>query len=353
MSRHLGVVVSLALAACLAASAAEAGGKVVVTHDEWPLSDHGFLAAAPSARQLALNLAKFFTGTRRGTFLVYSPNFGLNGHSLASTMRTAGHTWTMLDPAGPPVDLSPYDAVFVGETVMNAQMLKAYVLGGGSVYVMAGTGFGVADDAWNEFLHAFGLHLATHYNTVVGVTPTSSKHEIFKGVSELLYDTGNSVRALVTPGAQVIEQTHGEGLFAVATESLLTVDVAICGQRPALKRGGRGTFHVSIAGTRDVPGTAIDPASIRLVGVRPSEIMLYDTRPGSPHASKECRRHSDGVADLLLTFDARQVAEAVWGQIVPPVTNGETILLMLTGKLRPDLGATFFYGEAELELKTK
>lgn len=352
MSNRVRTIMSLALAACLTASAAEAGGKVVVIHDEWPLSDPGFLAT-PSARQFALNIARFFTGTRRGNFLVYSPNFGLTGQALASTMRNAGHSWTVLDPSDPAIDLSAYDAVFVGETVVNAQMLKAYVHGGGSVYVMAGTGFGAADDAWNEFLHAFGLDLATHYNKVVGVTPTSSTHEIFGSVSELLYGTGNSVSAIVPSGAHVIEQTDGEGLVAVSTEPVMPVAVGFCGQRPLLKRTSRGAFHVTIQGTRDLPGTAIDPASIRLVGVRPSEVRIFDTRSGVRYAPKECKRHSDGVADLHLTFDAQQVAKAVWAQITPPVINGETVLITLTGKLRPQVGSASIYGEAELDLRTK
>src|SRR5947207_2905453 len=146
----MAVVVWLAMV--LAVSPALAAGKVLVSNDEWPLSDYGY-RLAPDAERFALNVADFFTGGGRpGRFLVYSTNWGLTGDRLAATMRGAGHAWTVKNPAAAPLeDFGQYDAVFVGQNSVSAQRLTDYVNGGGNVYVMSGTGYGVADTNWNAF----------------------------------------------------------------------------------------------------------------------------------------------------------------------------------------------------------
>src|SRR5439155_787975 len=100
------------LAMVLAVSPALAAGKVLVSNDEWPLSDYGY-RLAPDAERFALNVADFFTGGGRpGRFLVYSTNWGLTGDRLAATMRGAGHAWTVKNPAAaPPEDFGQGDTV--------------------------------------------------------------------------------------------------------------------------------------------------------------------------------------------------------------------------------------------------
>jgi hypothetical protein len=73
------------------------------------MSDHGYAMSGPSARQLSLNIARWFT--------VYSTFYGLIGHEIASTMTAAGHTWTV-DTTVPftLASLRQYDAAFVGGT---------------------------------------------------------------------------------------------------------------------------------------------------------------------------------------------------------------------------------------------
>src|SRR2546428_5947661 len=102
-------------------------GKIVVSNDEWPLSDYGF-AVAPDARRFALNLAAWFTGGRPGSFLVYSTNGGLTGFELAETMRGAGHTWHVTTNVGVTLEaLLDYDAVFVGGGIVANNVLIGYV----------------------------------------------------------------------------------------------------------------------------------------------------------------------------------------------------------------------------------
>jgi len=45
-----------------------AQGKIVVSNDEWPLSNTGY-ANAPDADRFARNVASWFTGGRPGNFL--------------------------------------------------------------------------------------------------------------------------------------------------------------------------------------------------------------------------------------------------------------------------------------------
>ena len=109
------------------------GGKIVISNDEWTLSDTGF-AQSPDAAMFALNVTSFFTDGVPGSFLAFSTNLGLTQSELASTIRGAGHTWevsTTVDFSLP--NLLQYDAIFLAGDPVDTAVLIDYVNNGGDV----------------------------------------------------------------------------------------------------------------------------------------------------------------------------------------------------------------------------
>jgi hypothetical protein len=207
----------LALSAVLPAQA----GKIVVTNDEWTLSNTGF-SGSNDPGQFALNVAQWFTGNSTGnSFLVYSSNFGLTGSSLSSVMIGAGNAWTVDTVTVPTLSyLQSFKGVFLAGNGIDNQLLIDYVNGGGNVFLEGGTGIvGAAAEAaqWKAFLNAFGLEYGTSYNGVGGNIPISSSHPIFAGVDSLYQDNGNDALDinLLDPSAQVLVTVNGHGLYAV------------------------------------------------------------------------------------------------------------------------------------------
>jgi hypothetical protein len=207
----------------LVASAPVEAGKIVVANDEWTLGNAGFFAPNDPGI-FALNVAGWFSGGGPGSFLVYSSNFGLVESSLATTMTGAGHSWTIDNTTSTPWNLptlQPYDGIFLaGNAVPDTSVLAAYVNGGGSVYIAAGTGWGgaAAEAAqWNTFLNAFGLTLEPAYNGLGGSMAIASLHPIFDNVDHLYQNNGNSVSDLDLgdPHNQVLVSYNGAGLYAV------------------------------------------------------------------------------------------------------------------------------------------
>ena len=343
-----------------AAPAAHGSGKIIVAHDEWPLSDWGF-HLSPSAPQFALNIANFFTGGERGRFLVYSPNGGLTGDRLATTMRGAGHEWTIVNPAlHPAVDLDAYTGVFVGQLPIDNGTLAAYVLNGGNVYVMAGTGHGLSDSAmWNDFLNFFGLHLETRYNDIQGVLPVVPGHSLFAGVSSLLYVTGNDIRTTgLVPGSRIVQATGSHGLFAVYADDSVLVPMAlkasVCGDTVHIRKTSRGQIGVHFLGVAGLTADAIDPSSIRLLGLSPTQFYVADQiSPAGIGSSSQCSDRPDGLVDLQMTFDMRKTATRVWSILGDNAVDGDVITLTATGKLKPAYGGRAIRGEANVIIRIR
>ena len=228
------------------ATAAMGQGKIVVANDEWTLSDHGF-AQAPATGAFVSNVTGFFAGGGSGSFLAYSSNFGLTGSTLAQTMGSLGHSWTV--STGVAFDLptlSQYDGVFVGGRVNGADpdpgVLLDYVLGGGSVYLAAGsmstggyTNAAQEAGAWNPLLNHFGLALqSSGYNGLTGVIPIAQQTGVFAGVDALFQQNGQDI-LVTTPSdflSLVNPRVPGAGLYAVV--------VPAPGAAAALALGGLG-----------------------------------------------------------------------------------------------------------------
>jgi choice-of-anchor A domain-containing protein len=195
-------------------------GRIVVNHDEWTFTNTGF-SRTGNAAVFARNVAHWFTGGRPGRFLAYSTNFGLRESTLAATLTSAGHSWSVSTSV--PFTLSTlreYDAVFIGGDVADTSVLTQYVREGGNVYLMAGTGWGgAASEAarWNPFLEAFGLRFGSVYNGIGGVVGGTSTHPVLSGVPSLFYDNGNTIQRLnsADPHTAIIHAVSNQGLLAV------------------------------------------------------------------------------------------------------------------------------------------
>jgi RHS repeat-associated protein len=169
--------------------------RIFVVCDEWALSDYAFRDGYDT-EQFMLNIARYFTGGHRGTFLAYSDNVGIAGSRLAQVMRDAGHSWTVSTALNFTVEtLSKFDAVFLGGYPADNEVLREYVNRGGNVYLCGGTGstghFGLPAleaQAWNPFLNAFGLAFESQWDT--SVESINSNHPLFSGVAKVFQAAG-------------------------------------------------------------------------------------------------------------------------------------------------------------------
>jgi hypothetical protein len=216
------VLAVTAIAFILAVSGAftAQAGKIVLTNDEWTLSDYGFSQNATNAAKFAENVAQWFAGGS-GNFLVYSGNSYITGTSLQTVMTNAGYGWTISLFSNPTItDLMACKGVFLAGSGIDNQLLIDYVNGGGNVFLEGGTGEGgsVNEAArWNTFLNAFGLGFGDSYNGVGGNIDVSSTHPIFSGVTSLYQNNGNDTLDINAsdPSAQVLVTSGSHGLYAV------------------------------------------------------------------------------------------------------------------------------------------
>jgi hypothetical protein len=195
-------------------------GKIVLTNDEWMLTDYGFSTSGTQPGQFALNVANWFSGAT-GNFLVYSNNFGLTGSSLNTVMTGAGYGWTITNT---PVVFNPalaylqtFNAVFLAGNNIDNSVLISYVNGGGNVFLEGGTGTINDHIAWTAFLNAFGLDYGPNYNSIGGNIAINSPHPLFANVSSLYQNNGNDTLDITAsdPHSQVLIDYYGHGLYAV------------------------------------------------------------------------------------------------------------------------------------------
>ncbi|MGO9136428.1 MAG: PEP-CTERM sorting domain-containing protein [Syntrophales bacterium] len=192
-------------------------GRIVLTNDEWMLTNYGFSLPGTQPGQFALNVANWFSGST-GNFLVDSNNFGLTGSELSAVMTGAGYGWTVTTNATPSLAyLQQFNAVFLSGYAVNNSTLIAYVNSGGNVYLEGGTGDLDEPTAWNTFLSAFGLSYGSPYNGIEGDIAISSPHPIFAGVSSLYQNNGSDTLDIAPsdPRDQVLITYDDHGLYAV------------------------------------------------------------------------------------------------------------------------------------------
>ena len=218
-----------------------------------------------------------------------------------------------------------------------------------------GDGLAVSNDALNPFLY---------YNRQDGIitklTPTTLTN-IFTGGSRGDFATvGPDGCLYATQTDRVIKVTNADGtckppplgpLFppsAVVT----SVDIKPTSCPNPLNVGAAGTLPVAILGTSTFDVTTVDPTSIKLQGVSPLRSALQDVSApftgALVNASACTTAGPDGFTDLTLAFSNQAVSAALG-----TVTNGQVLVLTLTGNLLPQFGGTPISGQDVVVINTK
>ena len=116
--------------------------------------------------------------------------------------------------------------------------------------------------------------------------------------------------------------------------------------------GAQGVLPVAILGTASFDVTTVDPSSVKLQDVPALRSALEDvTTPftGTLMNATDCTTAGpDGFTDLLLSFDNQAVSAALG-----PVTDGQVLILTLTGKLLPQFGGTAIRGQDVVIVREK
>lgn len=139
-----------------------------------------------------------------------------------------------------------------------------------------------------------------------------------------------------------------EGSFSTEDPDVIAVGVDIKPQscRNPLNVGSKGVLPVAILGTGDIDVSQIDPATVQLEGVSPLRWAMEDVAtPFEPFTGKadayDCTTEGpDGFMDLTLKFNHQEIIAALG-----PVSDGDVLVLQLTGNLLPDFGGTPIVGE--------
>jgi hypothetical protein len=205
------------------AAAAQAQGKVVVSHDEW-LTDPAHFGT--NEQQFITNVNSFFGLAAGNSILIYSNDGFLTNAPFIAFLNNAGFTTTI---STTPVGFSGFNAVFTeGNPTMDAAGLGLYVQGGGNVFDLGGTGVPDApgEAAYsNPFLNMFGLGFASVYNGL-GTVNTSGYAaqgtfcaDLFTDVTSVNANNGSDViTATDVPGVtnQIFFDDAQNGTFAAA-----------------------------------------------------------------------------------------------------------------------------------------
>ena len=205
----LRIVLTMAMAGV--SSAAMAAGTLVVSGDEWQLSNFAYDAPyAAGTTAFANDLAITFSGTN---YLFLTGGSGVSQAQLsmaAAQFQSLGKT-VSYTPLFDPLVASNYDAVFHFGQFVDTNAMGAFVANGGNAYVSLGGGWwGTAAGeaaAWNPVLNQFGLVAGDTWfpgpyfvSADVTVGPTTS----------LLWGYGQSIEKL-SPNAS--SQSYIRGTF--------------------------------------------------------------------------------------------------------------------------------------------
>jgi hypothetical protein len=204
--------------------AATRTGKLLVLHDEYMLSDTGF-QKAPDTEIFVKNMAKYLTNNTGGVFLDHSTYYMTNpdvvGTALEKVLSSPPYSYirdnnVSLDPN----NFRAHAAIIIGGFDINGPLLIDYVKSGGSVCLIAGTGYdgsGAESAQWSQLLSTFGLQLEPAYNDITGVVPvTRPDHPLFAGVKGLFQYWGQTVRLLPNSKASIIMESNSHGLIGLA-----------------------------------------------------------------------------------------------------------------------------------------
>jgi hypothetical protein len=151
----------------------------------------------------------------------------------------------------------------------------------------------------------------------------------------------------------------GEAIELQAIEPLpVAIDIKPCGCPNPLNVNSKGVLAVAIVGTEDLDVAHIDPATVQLMLVDPLRWAYEDACTAYyPLVGKtsqyDCTEEGpDGFMDMTLKFDTQLIAQAL-DLIGGPLTDGEEILVTLTGNLLTEYGGIPIIGEDVIRIIKK
>lgn len=203
---------------------------------------------------------------------------------------------------------------------------------------------------------------------LVGTVPNSGSLFVQAGIAALdpaqhhyFFVDSNSVlhRMDTQTGVESAETSLSTSLFLAGMElepgpSAIPVFVDIKPQScpNPLNIGAAGVLPVAILGTPTFDVTTIDTSSVKLQGVSPLRSALEDVATpfsGVLVSATSCTTAGpDGLTDLVLSFSNSEVAAALG-----TVTDGQVLVLTLTGNLKPQFGGSPIKGQDVVVIKTQ
>jgi len=152
-------------------------------------------------------------------------------------------------------------------------------------------------------------------------------------------DRGDIVGAYLDQNGAI----HGfEASFSSVAQVFVDIRPQSCPN--PLNVGAQGILPVAILGTPTFDVTTVDRSSVRLQGVSPLRSALEDVATpftGALVSATSCTTAGpDGFTDLVLSFSNPAISAALG-----TVTNGQVLVLTLTGNLLPQFGGTSLTGQ--------
>lgn len=218
---------AVALAVLIPTLGATAQQKVVVSHDEWLTNgpDNGTLEFNANEQRFVSNTLDWFGVHSGANILIYTNDPYITNHTFTDWLVARGYSVSV---TATPLSLSGYDAIFgEGNPSFDGAALASYVMNGGNVMYMGGTGVGgsVAEAAYsNSFLNLFGLAFAADYNNLNTVSTVGFDSQnpfgpaLFTGVSSVFANNGQNISqfAVANVTNQVFYDDAQHGVFAAA-----------------------------------------------------------------------------------------------------------------------------------------
>ena len=127
------------------------------------------------------------------------------------------------------------------------------------------------------------------------------------------------------------------------------VDIKPASWPNPLQLNERGVLPVAICGTEDFDVTTIDPETVQLtleglgIGVAPLRWSYDDV--ATPYEGESCSGHDlegDGYLDLTLKFKTQEVVGTLG---LNAFSDGDVVILILTGSLKAEHGGTPIQGQ--------
>lgn len=221
------VLAAVALAALMPVLSASAQKKVVVSHDEWLTNgpNNGALEFNASEQLFVSNTLDWFGVSSGANVLIYTDDPYITNKTFTDWLAARGYSVSVTTT---PLSLSGYDVIFgEGNPSFDAGALAAYVMNGGNVMYMGGTGIlgSAAEAAYsNAFLNAFGLAFAPVYNGLGTVSTAGFDGQnpfgpaLFSGVSSVFANNGQDISSFSVANVtnQVFYDERQNGVFAAA-----------------------------------------------------------------------------------------------------------------------------------------